>query len=204
MYVLTTVRGPVLPSSKRIMGMRVAGLCGTITPVVVFSLIALALFCSPWFSWTENALSDLGVQGIAAILFNSGLIIGGLLTTIFAIGLREILPNRTLGRAGTLLLILDAATLCAIGVFPETTGTLHFYVSVAFFTLLPMSLFLIGAAMIREPRVRKLGMYTVLTGVVAAVVWALPWRGAAIPETLASLVASVWSMVFGIRLFRQA
>ena len=194
-----------MPSSKRVLGLKVAGLCGVITPVIVLPLISLAISYSPKFSWVESALSDLGVEGTAAILFNSSLIIGGFLTLIFAVGLREIFISRTLGHAGTLILILAAVSLCAIGIFPETAGAIHFYVSVAFFMLLPISLFLMGAAMIQEPLERNLGLFTVLAGIVMIVVWTLPWKeGVAILETVASLAASAWSIVFGIRLFRQA
>lgn len=189
-----------LPSSKRTLTLRAAGLCGVITPIIVITLIALAISYSPWFSWTENALSDLGVRGIAAVLFNSGLIIGGILTGVFAVGLRETLRSRTLSHAGALIFILDAATLCAIGIFPETAGEIHFYVSVAFFTLFPIAMFIIGASMMRFCSERKLGLFTVLVGLVAAVVWAFQWEGVAIPEIVAGISASAWSIVFGTRL----
>jgi len=190
----------VLLSLKRAITLRTAGICGVLTPIIVLTSILLAIYYSPWFSWTENALSDLGVQGIAAILFNPSLIVGGILTIIFAIGLREFLLNKTLGRIGTLVLILDAAMLCAIGIFPETAGVIHRYVSVAFFVLLPISLFLIGVAMMQEPSERKLGLFTIIAGIAAATVWMLQWRAAAIPEIIAVFAASVWSMVLGIRM----
>jgi hypothetical membrane protein len=193
----------VLLSSKRAIKLRVAGVCGVLNPIIVLTSILLAIYYSPWFSWTENALSDLGVQGTAAILFNSSLVVGGFLTIIFAIGLREILLNKTLGRIGTLILILDAAVLCAIGIFPETAGDIHLYVSVAFFVLLPISLFLIGATMMQEPSERKLGLFTIIAGVAAATVWMVPWRAVAIPEIIAVLAVSVWSIVLGIRLSMQ-
>ena len=85
--------GVVLSESKRITIMRLAGFCGLTNPVIVFSLIVLSISYSSWFSWIENALSDLGVLGMAAILFKSSLIIGGVLTISFAIGLREIMPR---------------------------------------------------------------------------------------------------------------
>jgi len=193
-----------LPKSKRVVGLRIAGLCGVASPVITLTSIFLAISYSPRFSWTENALSDLGVDGNAAIIFNSSLIVGGLLTIIFALGLREILQSRTLGHTGSLILILAAVSLCAIGIFPETAGDLHVYVSVTFFTLLPISLFFIGAAMIQKPSERNLGFFTVLAGVIMLVVWMLPWgEGIAIPEMLASLAASLWSIVWGILLFRR-
>ncbi len=109
-----------------------------------------------------------------------------------------------MGGVGALVLLLDGAAMSAIGLFPETTGRLHFYVSVAFFTLLPISLFFIGAALLGDPSERRLGFFVVLAGVFAAAVWMLPWRAVAIPELLASLAASVWSIVLGVKLYRQA
>lgn len=194
-----------MPNSKQVIGLKIAGLCGIINPVIVLTLISLAISYSTQFSWTTNALSDLGVQNTVAIFFNSSLIIGGILALIFAVGLRVIFQNRTLGHAGTLILILAAVSLCAIGIFPETAGTIHSYVSVAFFTLLPISLFFMGFPMILDSFERNLGLFTVLVGVVMIVVWTLPWHGGvAIPEILASLAASAWSIVFGTKLFRQA
>jgi len=184
--------------------LKVSGLCGIISPILVLTFISLAISYSPWFSWTENALSDLGVQGTAAVLFNSGLVIGGTLAIIFATGLRKILVNPTLGSAGTLLLILDAVTLIAIGIFPETAGVIHLYVSVAFFALLPISLFLIGTSVMQKPSERSLGLFTILVGIFVATVWALPRGGAAIPELLAALAASMWSIVSGIKILKQA
>jgi len=185
------------------MKMKMAGLCGVMAPPIVFSLILAAISQSPWFSWTKNALSDLGVQGVVATLFNSSLILGGLLALVFAVGLRENLKNQLLGQIGSLLFILDAAALSAIGVFPETVGALHFYVSVTFFVLLPLSLLFIGGAMIDKGRNRSLGLLSILAGVVAVAVWALPRRGVAIPEALSGLSASTWSMILGFKLFRQ-
>jgi hypothetical membrane protein len=197
----------VLLNSKqtlKLKKLKIAGVCGVLTPIIVLTLILLAIHYSPWFSWTENALSDLGVQGTAAILFNSSLIVGGVLTIIFAIGLREILLDKTLGRIGTLIFILDGAIFCAIGIFPKTTGSIHFYVSVAFFMLLPVSLFLCGVAMMQESSGRKIGLFTIIAGIVAASVWILQWNAVAIPEMIAALAAFVWSIVLGIRMFMQA
>jgi len=96
----------------------------------------------------------LGNQVIAgapvATLFNSGLIIGALLDIIFAVGLMQILQKRIIGFIGAFIFLLADISLFAIGVFPETAGRIHFYVSVAFFSLFPISMLLIGASMIKE------------------------------------------------------
>jgi len=118
--------------------LKVGRLCGLIAPIIVLPLILLSISYSPWFSWTRNALSDLGVHEVA-ILFNSALMIGGVLALIFAFGLMQILHQSKVGFTGTMALITAALSLFAVGFFPETAGRIHFYVSVAFFTLMIIS-----------------------------------------------------------------
>lgn len=178
-------------------------MCGVVTPIIVLSLILLAVSYSPWFGWTKNALSDLGVHE-AAILFNSSLMMGGVLALIFASGLMQILKKEVLGFIGTFTLALSTISLFAIGVFPESVRPIHFYVSFAFFALLAISLLLIGAALMQKPSQRYLGLVTILAGFIVAVVWSVPHQSPAIPEIIASLAASVWSVILGIKLFKAA
>jgi len=184
--------------------LRLAGVCGVIAPLVALSSIFLAIAYSPWFNWTDNALSDLGV-GTAAFLFNSGLIVGGLLGLVFSLGMVQVLRKRVLGLAGAFMLVLAAVSLVGVGVFPETAGRIHFYVSVAFFAFGPSSLLLVGIALARESSWRKLGVFSVLTGAFAVAVWAVPYpyRGVAVPEMLASLSTSLWFIILGVKLFMQ-
>lgn len=182
--------------------LRIASLCGVIGPVISLLFIALAIVYTPQFNWFTWALSDLGVHEAASI-FNSGLIVGGVLTTIFAIGLMQILRKQVLGFLGTFTLILSTVSLCAIGVFPESAGRIHLYVSISFFALLAISLLIIGAAWVQESSQRYLGWFSVLTVVVAVIAaWAIPHQGWAIPEIIGALAASVWAIVFGIKLFK--
>ena len=96
-----------------------AGICGILAPIIAFGCIGIAILLSPWFSWTESWLSDLGgspkdrpiwaAHGIASILFNSGLVIAGILGICFAIGMRKSgLLNTPLGSAGILILFINA------------------------------------------------------------------------------------------------
>ncbi|MCS7131176.1 MAG: DUF998 domain-containing protein, partial [Hadesarchaea archaeon] len=96
-------------------------------------------------------------------------------------------------------LALAGAALCAVGIFPESAGDIHFYVSVAFFTLLVISLWLVGVALIQLGE-RKLGSSIVSAGILAAAVWALPWPAVAIPEAVASLAASACCVALGVKL----
>ena len=62
--------------------MKMAGFFGVVAPVLGFAMIFLAIRASPWFSWTANALSDLGVSGFGSVIFNSGLAMTGALMMI--------------------------------------------------------------------------------------------------------------------------
>lgn len=191
-------------NSKANAWLKASGGSGIFAPLIAFALILLAIAYSPRFSWAENALSDLGVQqGVTAVLFNSGLIITGLLFLVFALGLFIVLRGRTLGKTGAFILVLDAFALTAIGVFPENVKPVHLYASVSFFVLFPTSLFFIGTALLQMSQL-NLGLFTFLIAIVAALVWVIPYGGGvAVPETLAALSASTWSIVLGFRLLRQ-
>jgi hypothetical membrane protein len=188
--------------------LKISGVCGILTPVVVFTFISLAITSSPQFSWTDNALSDLGVQeGVTSVLFNSGLIIGAFLAMTFASGL-FILQKKILGRIGVFIFALAGLTLMAIGIFTENFEPTHYHASVALFLLLPMSMLVIGAASMLEARV-KIGLFTFLTAAVAALVWTVQWTigfgsNVAIPETLSGLSASAWTIMLGFKMLREA
>ena len=72
--------------------MMVAWVCGILASIVVLSSVLIAISRSPSFSWTANMLSDLGDSSKAASgngaasIFNSGLIVGGILMMVFAAG----------------------------------------------------------------------------------------------------------------------
>ena len=116
--------------------LKISGICGILTPLVAFGCILLSIAYAPSFSWTDNALSDLGVMpNPTAILFNVGLITGGILAIAFAVGLFSFFKGTSAGRAGALLFLIDCLALTAIGVFSENSKPMHLYASVAFFGL---------------------------------------------------------------------
>lgn len=181
----------------------VAGFCGIVAPLLIWSFIFLAIHFSPWFDWSRNALSDLGVDGRAAFLFNYGLIIGGILLFPFTMGLRQVLPRGRLSLLGTTLLSLDVLVLSGIGWFPEYEYPTHLYLSIVFFTLLPLSFTLIGASELRHPGRKEDRILTFSVGLSAALVWIFPWGGAAIPEALSGLLGSTWAIFKASRLIRE-
>jgi hypothetical membrane protein len=114
----------------------------------------------------------------------------------------QILRKQVLGFIGAFTLVLSSVSLCAIGIFPESAGRIHFYVSVAFFALLVISLFFIGAALIRKSSPRYFGFFSILAGLVAAAAWVIPHEGVAIPEITASVAGSVWAIVLSIKILQ--
>ena len=63
----------------------IAGACGIASQLVGLAILLASISICPWFSWTEKYISVLGVEGSATTLFNSGLILTGVLSLVFAI-----------------------------------------------------------------------------------------------------------------------
>jgi hypothetical membrane protein len=165
-------------------------------------MVFLAIGMAPWFSWTGNALSDLGVGGLTAIVFNGGLAMTSSVMMAFSIGLYELTRGSRLGTAGFVLFLAASCWLLGIALFPETAGRVHLYFSVAFFTTLPIALVAYTAYALRKG-IRWLSLLSILCGITAASVWALDWDAVAIPEALSALAVGVWSVVTGAWMTRM-
>ncbi|MDY6958467.1 MAG: DUF998 domain-containing protein [Halobacteriota archaeon] len=193
-------------------------MCGIIGPIITFTCIAVAILLSPWFSWTENWLSDLGgfpgerpiwsANGAPSIIFNLGLISGGILGLLFIDELRKSRLRRSgIGRVGLHLLMIDMLALILIGVFPETTGQAHVVVSTTFFLLVSLSMIPIGVALIRESE-RRLGIFASLLGFISLSSFPLlniprPWGSNAFVEMFPSVSVALFSFVFGFLMLRR-
>lgn len=196
-----------LASRRSHVWIKLSGIMGIVTPIVAFACILLSISSYPPFSWTNNALSDLGVkEGITAPLFNSGLIISGIFVLVFAIGLFRLLPNNLTSKIGILIFISAALALTTIGIFPENSKPMHYFVSVAFFAFFPTAMFVISAALLYVRKL-KTGLFTLVIAIVSIIPWAIEFSvrfapGVAIPEALSALAASVWSIILGISMLK--
>lgn len=193
--------------STRDRWIRMPGICGIVSPILAFTCITLAIALAPQFSWTDNALSDLGiVPSGTSILFNLGLIFSGILTFVFASGLVTYFKGNSLGRFGAFVLMLDSVALAAIGIFPENVKPMHLYASVSFFALFPISLLFVTASCLRSSEAR-MGFFTLSIALSATVVWIAQFllryvHGVAIPEVLSALAASLWVIVLSFKMER--
>jgi hypothetical membrane protein len=180
-----------------------------VAPIVAFTCILLAVtFYSP-FSWTKNALSDLGIQTEpTSILFNFGLVASGVLTLVFGIGLFGLLGSTVLGKVGVFLFVLASLALIAIGVFNENCTPVHWYVSVVFFVSFSLSLFVLVAALLELGKLR-MGLFTFIVAMFAATPWIAYFatryvEGVAVPETISAFAASMWTMVLGFKMLKES
>jgi hypothetical membrane protein len=119
--------------------LRMGGASGIVAPLLAFTCILIAIASYPRFSWTNNALSDLGVvSGLTGPLFNFGLLGAGILALNFAVfGLFAYIGKRLVGKIGCAIFVAASVALIAIGVLNENFAEIHVVVSVAFFVFMP-------------------------------------------------------------------
>jgi hypothetical membrane protein len=176
---------------------------GIVAPIIAFICILIAIVSYPTFSWTNNALSDLGVvSGITSSLFNFGLFVSGVIAFTFSIfGLFTYFEKSLVGKIGSIVFGAATIALIAISVFNENFSPTHYLVSVAFFTLAPIALFILtfGFWFFHQ---RNIAVFTVAVCVVAALPWILLFTfnyvpNVAIPEFLSASAVSIWAIFLG-------
>lgn len=106
-----------------------------------------------------------------------------------------------------MLFAAATAALIAIGVFNESFHEVHYAVSVAFFVLAPLALFVISCAFALAHHSAMAG-FTVTIAVVAALPWLLEFAihfvpAVAIPETISAVAVSAWILTLSHRILRR-
>ena len=183
---------------------RTAGMCGILGPLIAFGAIAASIHLHPWFSWADNALSDLGALGTSYnTIFNLGLVASGIAGLIFTLGLPRLVSRRA-GLVGVAVFGFGMISLILIGVFPSGTSP-HGLVSVAFYGLSLLGLVILGVDQLRGRSERAWGAFilSILALALAAVKFLsiIPYDlGAAIPEIIGAIAILEFSLVFGARL----
>ena len=195
-----------MPKYRNTGRQRFGAAAGMLAPIPAFICILSAIASYPAFSWSSNALSDLGVvAGITEVLFNFGVVASGVLALNFAaFGLYSYLGKNWVGKIGAAVFAAAAIALIAIGVFNEHYSGMHYAVSVAFFTLMPISMFIITCAFLLAHRGR-MAIFTVSTGIAAALSWILLFvfnyvPNVAIPEFVSGLIVSAWTIILGYKM----
>lgn len=191
------------PTSKRAAVVRrITGVCGIISQLVGLTVLFAAVISnSPWFNWTEEHISALGVEGSARALFNGGLILVGIFSLIFAIGLGRCLLSGRLGQLAVVSLILGSIAVFDMGLFPRTWDFMHGVSTVAFFTGITLALLFIGMAAIAASQTMW-GLISIAAAILVAVPQLLlgPLSGGAVLQLSAYLPWSLWTITLGVML----
>lgn len=173
---------------------RVAAASGVASTVLALGGIALAVALAPWFSWTGNALSDLGVAGdpLVAAAFNGGLLAGGVAALPYAWGVWTTAGDR-LDRALAALFGVVSLLMAGVGAFPADSA-LHVPVALGFFLGL--------TALLAVDGLRRRDTAVGRTLIVAPLVHLGAWwgwiavldlgDGIAIPELVGALLLAAW------------
>ena len=192
-----------MSTERNVVYQRMGAYAGIAAPIVGFTCILAAIATYPQFNWTNNALSDLGIiSGVTGSLFNFGLLASGLLSFNFAIfGLFTYFGENWIGKIGSSVFAAATLALIAISVFNENFSPTHYLVSVAFFVLAPISLFILSCSFWLSHK-RGTAAFTVSVGLVAALPWLLLFAfnyvpNVAIPEAVSGIAVSVWVVVLG-------
>jgi len=187
---------------------RLGGVAGYISPVIALVFIAAAILSYPAFSWTDNALSDLGVvPGVTSVLFTVGLVGAGVCALLFAVfGLYRFTKRSLLGKAGSVLFAASTVALICIGIFNEDFTPTHYLVSVAFFVLAPIAGFTL-TYVFWQSGMRRIAAVTVLLAGIAAATWILQFTvgyvpNVAIPEAISAAAISMWVIMISTKLLR--
>ena len=193
-------------SNRNLKLIRVAGISGIIGSTLPLIMVFASTVLEKTFSWNKNALSDIGVSQLSW-LFNSALIVGGLLNLLFAFGLRSYLGKARWLKLGVWLFIASSISLALVGVFTENFSIIHGVVSLGYLLLAPLGLIFIGL----EEKSQRIGKVSFVLGVLdlssliilPVVVFGLNLEiGFAVPEFLVALLLSIWAFYVSTKLLR--
>jgi len=149
-------------SNRTLKLIRFSGISGIIGSTLPLIMILSSTVLEKSFSWNKDPLSDIGVSQ-TAWLFNSALIVGGLLNLLFAIGLRNYLGKTKWLKIGVSLLVISSISLSLVGVFTENYNIIHALVALGYLLLTPLGLIFIG----RAEKSKQFGKVSLALGITA-------------------------------------
>lgn len=165
---------------------------GPVAAVVAIGCILAATAVSPTFSWWAGALSDLGITGASAWLFNGGLVLGCLVGLPYTWALWTAAAD-SLGYLRAAAYLSSLLAMASVGLFPAGQPA-HLPLALAFFVLASLTLLVDGVARFRLPT----GKLALAFGVTSPLIWPV-WGlwlarggGIAVPEFVAAALFALW------------
>jgi hypothetical membrane protein len=184
----------------KILTPRLGALCGLAGAGIFAALWIAAVLADGHWVLGGMALSELGDRSRAgSSLFNSAVIVTGVLGLGYTVGLARALSRNLLAKIGSLVLGAACLFLIGVGVFPIDTGRPHTLASYGFFTLAAAALALLMIPLGRS-RIfhRSGGLVTAL--LLAIPVLCIPLLSLAALEALAVVCLLVWIALISARM----
>jgi hypothetical membrane protein len=188
---------------------------GFFAPLIALAAISISILLAPGFDWIINALSDLGnytsfflspYKLASAIIFNSGLIVTGILMIVYTIWFMKWTKDVPT-KIGLIPLLISLGFLICIGIFTENFGELHYWVSVGFFLTFPFSMWFIGIGWLRFSELRWFCAVSIILPFLSVVMWTDYLNGTsiwqqAIPEIATAFSAIVWLWIINMMQYK--
>lgn len=173
-------------------GLRYSGITGVLT---YWLFVAWSIRENPWFSFTKNALSDLGSpeKASAPWIYNYGLIITSLFVLAFSVCLVLSAENK-LQTVGGAYVSVSSLFSALIGVFHAGTRP-HTFVSTYFFVQFFLGMLLYGVA----SRDRAIRYGSVALFALAVLGTLVSWSSAALIETYEIALIAIFTMLVAVK-----
>lgn len=180
---------------------RLMGIFGILAPIVGAIMILFSIQSSPWFNWSDYALSDLGARGFGSVIFNSGLPMTGAVLMMFSSGLFGYTHGDLIGQIGSSLHLAVAFTLVVLGIVNINVRPWHYYLSVSLFVFIPFSLFLLSVYNLKNG-MKNYAYIGFASSIIAAGIWGVSGISVAIQEVVAALAVTVWQIPLAVWMAR--
>ncbi|WP_435349467.1 DUF998 domain-containing protein [Haloarchaeobius sp. HRN-SO-5] len=186
-----------------------------LAPGLALATLLLSTLVDPLFSWRSRSLSSMGeatgealltvtnADQVAFLLFNGGLVVGGLLGLPFAV-LLWLDAENGIERAGVVAFALALLSMAGVGVayLDGPVASLHFPFAAGFYLLATVALLSYGTGVVLA-RETGLGLAVLALGVAHLLQWAVwvlleatVWTGDDVP-TYFAVPEAVGAVLFG-------
>ena len=198
------------------MRLRVLTILGVASALTLGLAILASLALSPWFSYYNTSLSELGntqTNGSVAFVFDVGLGLAGLLMLAFAVLVSSRTPDHRV-LVWTVPLAVTAIAFAMVGLFPENTpGSIHRVVSGVLFLMVSVTMLAYGFLSWALGS-RRVGSMALVFGLFNAFIWVTtwpwsgvvnqwsvwPWPEVAIQELLTAGMLATWLIIVALKM----
>ncbi len=168
---------------------------GMLAPILGLIIIFTSITITPAFKWDKNAISDLGVGGFEAVIFNSGMGMTAAVMMLFSACLFEYTKGSYTGLAGAAIHLAGSISLLGVGIANKNVEPWHMVAAISLFVSMPLSSLMMGLYQYK----RGDFIFPILAAICAAVaigVWFVNWPSIAIPEIISISAMTIWQILF--------